>query len=88
MGPDLSCFFQDVETEELVLLVLQSKLSQTFKAEIVLRAIESVDPQFFYTVEVCTKHPSMPPLIFYFCIILIYRTTAAGSNMHRQSIRV
>ena len=64
MGPDLSCFFQDVETKELILLVLQIKLSKILKAEICLRALESVNPEFFYT-KVCAEHPSMPahPLI-------------------------
>jgi len=28
MGPGVACFFQDVETKELILLVLQSKLSK------------------------------------------------------------
>jgi hypothetical protein len=52
MGPDLLCFFQDVETKELILFVLQSKLSQTPKAGLFLRALESVNPQFFYMVKV------------------------------------
>lgn len=56
MGPDLSCFLQDVETKELILLVLQSKLSETLKADIFLRALDSVNPRFFYTVKVSAKH--------------------------------
>jgi len=55
MGPDLSCFLQDVETKELILLVLHSKLSETLKADIFLRALDSVNPRFFYTVKVSAK---------------------------------
>jgi len=60
MGPDLLCFLQDVETKELILLVLQSKSSKVLAADICLRALESVDPEFFYT-QVCAEHPSMHP---------------------------
>ena len=68
MGPDLSCFVQDVETKELILLVLQSKLSPTLKAETFLRALESVNPQFFYTVKVSARH-SYAAAHLLFCII-------------------
>jgi hypothetical protein len=46
MGPDLLCLFQDAETEGLILLVLESKLLGS-------QVLESVNPQFFYTV---SKH--------------------------------
>jgi hypothetical protein len=68
MGPDLSCFFQDAETKELILLVLQSKLSQTLKAEIFVRALDSVNPQFFYTVKVSAE-TVYAPVHLSFCII-------------------
>ncbi len=67
MGPDLLCFLQDVETKELILLVLQSKLSKVLAADICLRALESVDPKFFYT-QVCAGHICLCPLAL-ICII-------------------
>jgi len=68
MGPDLSCFFQDMETKELMLLVLQIKLSQTLKAHIFLRALDSVNPQFFYMVKVSAE-PVYASVHLSFCII-------------------
>ena len=55
MGPDVACFFQDVETKELILLVLQSKLSKKLKSEICMEALASVNPDFFYNVKVGLK---------------------------------
>ncbi len=55
MGPDVACFFQDVETKELILLVLQSKLSKNLKSETCMDALASVNPDFFYNVKVGLK---------------------------------
>jgi hypothetical protein len=84
MGPDLSCFFQDVVTKELIFLSLQSKLSKKLSAEASLRALESVNSDFFYNVEVCSGGLSTlaHPLILY------YRRTATEWFMPRQGIPV
>jgi hypothetical protein len=55
MGPDLSCFVQDVVTKELIFLCLQSKLSKNLSAKASLRALASVDPDFFYNLKVCAE---------------------------------
>jgi len=55
MGPDVACFFQDVETKELILFVLQSKLSKGLKSETCRKALASVNPNFFYNVKVGLK---------------------------------
>ena len=54
MGPDLSFFFQDVETKELILVGLQGKLVlKPLNVSGWLMALKSVTPQFFYTINVC-----------------------------------
>jgi hypothetical protein len=55
MGPDLSCFLQDEETKELILLAAQGKISPTLDARTWQSAVISVTPEFLYTVVVCTK---------------------------------
>lgn len=60
-------FFKTWRPKELILLVFQSKLSQSLKAEIFLRALESVTPQFFYTVKVSVK-PVYVPVHFHFAL--------------------
>ena len=52
MGPDLLCFLQDEETKELILLTLQAKILKFLGAQAWRVALESVTPQFFYTVKV------------------------------------
>jgi len=51
MGPDLLCFLQDEETKELILLMLQAKIPEFLGAQAWRFALESVTPQFFYTVK-------------------------------------
>jgi len=53
MGPDLACFLQDEQTKELILFVLQSKITEVLDAGTWQRALESTDPEFFYTITVC-----------------------------------
>jgi hypothetical protein len=54
MGPDLLFFLQDVETEELILVGMQGKLvRRPLDVSRWLKALESVTPQFFYTIKVC-----------------------------------
>ena len=68
MGPDVSCFLQDVETKELILLVLQSKLSEEKLTSLAcLDALASVTPEFFFNVKVGAEGLSMPahPLILH-----------------------
>ena len=60
MGPDLSCFFQDVVTKELIFLCLQSKLSKNLSAKDALSALASVNPDFFYNCKVCAEDLSKP----------------------------
>jgi hypothetical protein len=72
MGPDLSCFVQDVVTKELIFLCLQSKLSKKLSAEASLGALASVNPEFFYNLKVCAEGLSMPAHL----LILYYRRTA------------
>ncbi|KAF8241170.1 hypothetical protein L208DRAFT_1464244, partial [Tricholoma matsutake] len=67
MGPDLLCFLQDEETKELILLTLQAKILKFLGAQAWRLALESVTPQFFYTVKakddrveyVPSKYPSL-----------------------------
>jgi hypothetical protein len=67
MGPDVSCFLQDVLTHELILLVLQSKLSKKLNSDACLAALASVNPEFFFNVKVGAEDLSMPahPLILH-----------------------
>jgi hypothetical protein len=64
MGSDLFCFLQDEETKELILLAIQSKALPTLDAETWRSALNSVTPQFFYTVLVgiilCNPHQYVP----------------------------
>jgi hypothetical protein len=55
MGPDLIAFFQDNGTKELILLALQCKTTPALDAETWLGAINSVTPDFFYTIMVHFK---------------------------------
>jgi hypothetical protein len=55
MGPDVICFFQDKETQELILVVLQAKSTPTLDSGTWLKALNSVMPEFFYTVMVCAR---------------------------------
>ena len=52
MGPDVICFLQDKKTQELILLILQSKTKQNLDTKTWLEAIYSVNPEFFYTIVV------------------------------------
>ena len=53
MGPDLLCFLQDDETKELILVVLQAKISLSLSVTAWLSALDSITPQFFYKCKVC-----------------------------------
>ena len=81
MGPDLSWFFQDWETKELILANAQGKLSETLTPEKWHRALQTVDPDFFYTVKVCLKHTFLCPRSFLNC----RRGKAARCDLPRQS---
>jgi hypothetical protein len=56
MGPDLSWFFQDWETKELILANAQGKLSETLTKGKLQRALQTVNHEFFYTVKVYLEH--------------------------------
>jgi hypothetical protein len=53
MGPDLTCFLQDEQTKELILLVLQARLYKVLDAGAWQKALTSVELEFFYTIMVC-----------------------------------
>ncbi len=55
MGPDLFCFVQDEETKELILLAVQAKVSPKITAETWISALNSITPDFFYTIVVGIK---------------------------------
>lgn len=61
MGPDLLWFFQDWETKELILVNGQRKLSETLTPAQMQRALQTVDPEFFYTIKVCLEHTFLCP---------------------------
>ena len=61
MGPDLSCFLQDWETKELILANFQGKLSETLTPATWQRCLETVNLNFFYTVNVCAEHLFLYP---------------------------
>jgi len=84
MGPDLSCFVQDVVTKELIFLPLQSKLSKKLSTEASLGALASVNPEFFYNLKVCAERLSMPAHL----PILYYRRTAIEWFMPHQNIPI
>jgi hypothetical protein len=52
MGLDLLCFLQDEETKELIVLALQAKISPQLNPRTWDSALNSVTPQFFYTMVV------------------------------------
>jgi hypothetical protein len=66
MGPDLICFFQDKETQELILLLLQAKSTPTLNASIWLDALNSITPEFFYTITVRLR-----PFVSYYIALLL-----------------
>ena len=52
MGPDLICFLQDEETMELIIVALHSKVKGVMDAKTWTKAVNSMTPEFFYTVVV------------------------------------
>lgn len=57
MGPDLTCFLQDEQTKELILVVLRAKLRKDIDVGAWQNALTSVLPEFFYTLTVCFSTP-------------------------------
>ena len=55
MGPDLFCFVQDEETKELILLAVQAKVSPNIASGTWISALNSITPDFFYTIVVGIK---------------------------------
>ena len=82
MGPDLLCFLQDEETEELILLVVQVKLSpldaQTWRS-----ALDSITPEMWYKINVRFKCLSLHSQIHPLCL---HRRRTAGKTMPHRSI--
>ena len=60
MGPDLFCVVRDEDTKELILLVLQAKVSPQLSAETWISALNSITPDFFYTFVVGIKPCNIP----------------------------
>ena len=82
MRPDLSWFFQDEETKELILCFDQSKLtlnSKTWK-----KAIEALTPQFFYTmvVGIILRNP------YFYPYLDVYRERENRFNMRQCYTRI
>jgi hypothetical protein len=50
MGPDLIGFLKDKKTQELIILLLQAKARPALDASTWLSALQSVNPDFFYTM--------------------------------------
>ena len=76
MGPDLFFFLQDVETMELMGVPVQSKFTKGLTPAAWNRAVQTVTPEYFYTVKVCT--------IFNFVLshsCLCRRKAETGGNM-------
>jgi hypothetical protein len=65
MGPDILCFLQDKKTRELILLTLQAKAKPKLDASTWLHALNSVTPEFFYTMNVRLR-----PFVSYCCFTL------------------
>jgi hypothetical protein len=67
MGPDLIAFFKDKKTQELIILLLQAKARPKLDSKTWLGALESITPDFFYTMIVgvihFTSHYSTDPLL-------------------------
>jgi hypothetical protein len=62
--PDLSWFFQDWETKELIFANGQGKLLETLSPAKYDRALQTVNFDFFYTVKICSEtYISIPSLI-------------------------
>lgn len=82
MRPDLSWFFQDEETQELILCFDQSKLTLNSKAW--KNAIEALTPQFFYTmvVGIILCNPCFHPYLD------VYRKREDMFNMRRCYTRI
>ena len=84
MRPDLSWFFQDEETKELILCFAQLKLTLKLDAKTWGNAMDSITPQLFYTmvVGIVLCNPSIYP---YFDV---YRSTGNGFNMRKCLTRL
>ena|ERR1700722_4934269 len=55
MGGDLICFLQDEETSKLMVVVLQGKVGLwSLNASSWQPALDSITPQLFYTIHVCS----------------------------------
>ena len=52
MGPDLFFFLQDEETKELIGVPVQGKLTAGLSQAAWQRAVQTVTPEYFYTVKV------------------------------------
>ncbi|KAF8338350.1 hypothetical protein F5887DRAFT_1137571 [Amanita rubescens] len=64
MGGDLLCVLQNPETRELILAVIQSKLTPELIATIWKKALDSVTPELFYTVVADGKQGQYAPVSF------------------------
>jgi hypothetical protein len=56
MGPDVICFLQEKETSELIILLLQARARPKLDSKAWLKAVETVTPEFFYTMIVRVRH--------------------------------
>jgi hypothetical protein len=50
MGPDMIGFFRDTKTQELIIFLIQAKARPVLDSKSWLSAIQSVNPDFFYTM--------------------------------------
>lgn len=54
MGPDLLCFLRDKQTGELIVLLVQAKVKKQLDSKTWLSALNSINPEHFYT-SVCKE---------------------------------
>jgi len=88
MGPDVICFLKDKETSELIILLLQARARPTLDSKTWLKSLETVTPEFFYTVIVrighFTSYLITDPLL---CTVRKADKEQNTSLLHMQTLR-
>lgn len=59
MGLDLLCFLRDAQTGELIVVLVQAKVKKQLDTKTWIKALESINPENFYTVAVRVETSSL-----------------------------
>jgi hypothetical protein len=85
MGPDVICFLEDKETSELIILLIQARARSTLDSRTWLKSLETVTPEFFYTMIVRVRH--FTPYLITDPSLCTVRKTNKGQNTRLLQIQ-